>query len=80
MLRRASALLRRPFDRLGRLVRRPFAFAGDELAKLGPFERVFYSGLLLTGCGLALVWLPLGLIVPGSELTIVAFIFKLRKA
>ena len=51
------------------------------LAGLDAFERVFYGGIVLLGAGLALIWPPLGLIVPGAALTLVAFILQLvRKA
>jgi hypothetical protein len=51
------------------------------LAGLNAFERVFYGGIVLLGLGLALIWPPLGLIVPGAALTLVAFILQLvRKA
>jgi hypothetical protein len=62
--RRLTVILGAPFRALGRL---------------DAFERVFYGGVLLLGVGLALIWVPLGLIVPGAAISGVAFHLRTRK-
>jgi len=47
---------------------------------LEPAERVLYRAVVLLGAGFALVWPPLGLIVPGLLFAAVFFGFSLRRA
>ncbi len=47
---------------------------------LDPAERILYRAVVLLGAGFALVWPPLGLIVPGALFAAVFFGFSLRRA
>ena len=58
------------------MIRRLFARLAAAAGEITDQELVAVSGLGMLGVGLASVWMPLGLIVPGALLVVIALGFS----
>lgn len=70
---------RRRRDRLLRILTAPIRWPWGWWTALEPAERLMYRGLVMLAGGLAMVWPPLAMIVPGTVLTAAAFGFTFNR-